>query len=177
MPLSPDQIERFLKSVHPYDSLPPEAVKALVPAMAARSFAKDEVIYDLGSPLDGLFIIYEGDVEVRDANDVLISHLHLRNSFGERGLMRDGNAVTHAKAESDSTLLMLPTATFWDLHTSHASVRKFFDRHRGQKDTPNNLSTVTVDSLMAATPITCPLTKAFRPWHSRWANIVFRQFA
>ncbi|UWQ04568.1 DUF294 nucleotidyltransferase-like domain-containing protein [Aliiroseovarius crassostreae] len=155
MPLSPDQIHRFLKSVHPYDSLPAEALQSLVPAMVARSYAKDEVIYDVGDTLSGIYIIHEGDVEVRDENGGLISHLHLRNSFGERGLLRDGQAVTRAMAESDSTLLLLPTETFWDLHNAHSSVRRFFDRNRGQKDEPNNLSTVTVDSLMAPNPITC----------------------
>ncbi|MDA5092836.1 DUF294 nucleotidyltransferase-like domain-containing protein [Aliiroseovarius sp. KMU-50] len=156
MPLSPDQIERFLKSVHPYDSLSGEKVKELVPNIVPSSFAKGDVIYDLNTELDGLYVIYEGDVEVRDENSVLISHLHLRNSFGERGLMRNGRAVTRAVAESDTTLLLLPKDVFWALNKSDEAVRRFFDRSRQQKTETNDLSTVTVDNLMAPNPITCP---------------------
>ncbi|WP_424942652.1 DUF294 nucleotidyltransferase-like domain-containing protein [Aliiroseovarius crassostreae] len=155
MPLSPDQIERFLKSVHPYDSLPADRVRAVVPNMVARSVPKGQVIYEVGDVLDGLYIIHEGDVEVRDENGVLISHLHLRNSFGERGLMRDGKAATRAVAESDTTLLMLPKDVFTHLMQSDDTVRRFFDRSRGPKTETNNLSTVTVDNLMAPNPVTC----------------------
>lgn len=156
MPLSPDQIERFLKSVHPYDSLSIDKLHQLAPSMKTRSVTKGDVIYDVNDTLDGIYIIYEGDVEVRDENGVLISHLHLRNSFGERGLMRDGLAVTRAVAESDTTLLMLPKDVFWGLHQDNEAVRRFFDRGRGPKAETNSLSTVTVDNLMAPNPITCP---------------------
>ncbi len=155
MPLSQQQIERFLKSVHPYDSLPPEQFAKVAAAMVGRSFAKDAVIYDVNDRLDGIFIIHEGMVEVRDEHGALISHLQMRNTFGERGLLRDGRAATRAVAETDVTLLMLPRDVFRALIERDAAMRRFFDRGRGDRAVAQSLSTVTVDNLMAANPVTC----------------------
>ena len=99
MPLSPEQILRFLKSVHPYDALPEPEQAALVPVFEVREVAADAPVYALGEVLPGLFIVYEGAVEITDENNVVVSRLGLRNQFGERGLLRDGQAVTAARAE------------------------------------------------------------------------------
>ena len=89
-----DLILTFLESVHPYDSLPP-AEKARVAASLGRSeFPAGTTIYAVGQPLTGIYLIKRGAVEVTDRNGVLVSILGPRNSFGERGLMRDGLALT-----------------------------------------------------------------------------------
>ena len=155
MPLTHEQILRFLSSVHPYDTMPPEAVAAIEPAFQARAVAAGEMVYDLGKPLEGLFIIYEGEVEVTDENDVVVSHLGLRNSFGERGLLRDGVSVTAARAVADTTLLMLPAEGFHKLIADQEAAARFFDRSRGDKPVKADLATTQVDTLMATTPVTC----------------------
>lgn len=155
MPLTHDQILRFLSSVHPYDAMPQDAVSAIEPAFEAHAFAAGEMIYKLGEPLPGLFIIHEGEVEVTDENDVVVSHLGLRNSFGERGLLREGAAVTAARAVTDTTLLMLPAIGFHALLADYEPARRFFDRSRGDKPVKADLATTQVDTLMAANPVTC----------------------
>ena len=158
MPLTHEQILRFLSSVHPYDALPAEAVAAIEPAFEARAVAAGDMVYALGQPLDGLFIIYEGEVEVTDENDVVVSHLGLRNTFGERGLLREGTAVTAARAVTDTTLLMLPAASFHKLIAEQEVAARFFDRSRGDKPVKADLATTQVDTLMAANPVTCVAT-------------------
>ncbi len=157
-PLTHEQILRFLSSVHPYDAMPTEAVAAIEPAFEARAVAAGDTIYALGQPLDGLFIIYEGEVEVTDENDVVVSHLGLRNTFGERGLLREGTAVTAARAVTDTTLLMLPAAGFHKLIAEQEVAARFFDRSRGDKPVKADLATTQVDTLMAANPVTCVAT-------------------
>ena len=66
MPLTPEQILRFLKSVHPYDTLPAPAQEALAPRFEVREVARDATVYALGETLPGLFIVYEGAVEITD---------------------------------------------------------------------------------------------------------------
>lgn len=158
MPLTHEQILRFLSSVHPYDTMPAEAVAAIEPAFEARAVGAGDMVYALGQPLDGLFIIYEGEVEVTDENDVVVSHLGLRNTFGERGLMREGLSVTAARAVTDTTLLMLPAAGFHKLIAEQEVAARFFNRSRGDKPVKADLATTQVDTLMAANPVTCVAT-------------------
>ena len=155
MPLTQDQIIRFLKSVHPYDALPEGGIEELAPLFEPWEVEQDFAVYDCGEKLPGLFLVYEGMIEVRDENDVVVSHLGIRNSFGERGLLRDGNAVTSARADEHSILLVLPPIAFYKLVEEHAAAKKFFDRTRVEKPREASLATSLVDTLMAHTPMTC----------------------
>ena len=158
MPLSPEQITRFLKSVHPYDALPLTELERIAPQLDAWEVEQDFSVYDLNETLPGLFIIYEGQIEVADENGVVVSHLGLRNSFGERGLLRDGKAVTSARADAHSILLIVPPALFRELMDAHEVVAKFFDRSRGARPQQETLATSAVETLMARNPATCAAT-------------------
>ncbi len=155
MPLTHEQILNFLKSVHPYDALPLDALLELVPQFDVWQVARDFAVYDFGEKLPGLFLIYEGAVEIRDENDEVVSHLGLRNSFGERGLMRDGIAMTSARADENSILLVLPPDAFHAMLAAQAPAARFFDRARSPRPRGNDLATSRVETLMAGDPITC----------------------
>ncbi|WP_171174410.1 DUF294 nucleotidyltransferase-like domain-containing protein [Ruegeria sp. HKCCD8929] len=155
MPLSPEQITRFLKSVHPYDALPVDVLETIASQVEAWEVERDFAVYDLGETLPGLFIIHEGQIEITDENGVVVSHLGLRNSFGERGLLRDGKAATSARADAHSVLLVLPPALFRELIAEHDVVAKFFNRARGPRPQQETLATSPVDTLMARDPATC----------------------
>ncbi len=80
---------------------------------AAEHLAAGAEIYAFGEPLDGLFLIESGRVEILDRNGALVSLLGPRNSFGERGLMRDGPGRDRgADDRGQPVLLMLPVAEF-----------------------------------------------------------------
>ncbi len=155
MPLAQDQIIRFLKSVHPYDALPEGTVETLAPQFEPWEIEKGFSAYDAGEASPGLFLVYEGMIEVRDENDVVVSHLGIRNSFGERGLLRGGIAVTSARADEHSIVLVLPATAFHKLIEDHEPARKFFDRSRVDKPREQSLATSLVNTLMAHSPMTC----------------------
>ncbi|MCK8464991.1 DUF294 nucleotidyltransferase-like domain-containing protein [Aliiroseovarius sp. S1339] len=158
MPLTQDQILRFLQSVHPYDVLPQDVLSALAAQIEPRAASAGDTIYALGTKLPGIFIIHQGEVEVTDENGETVSQLGVRNSFGERGLLRDGKAVTETRATTDATLLILPAKAFRALMAKHDPVRRFFDRSRADKpskQTRQSLATTQVDTFMARNPITC----------------------
>ncbi|MCV6586349.1 MAG: DUF294 nucleotidyltransferase-like domain-containing protein [Marinibacterium sp.] len=155
MTLSPENITRFLTSVHPYDSLPPDRIATLVPRFQQIAAAPGDEIYTRGAPMAGLYLVHSGEVEVRDDNDQIISILGPRNSFGERGLTRDGVAVTTAHASADSVLLLLPADAFATLIATEAAAARFFDRRRGDRDTGKDLATTRVSSFMAPLAQTC----------------------
>ncbi|NOD45981.1 MULTISPECIES: DUF294 nucleotidyltransferase-like domain-containing protein [unclassified Ruegeria] len=156
MPLSHDEIARFLKSVHPYDALPSDALDQIVKQIEVWEVEEDASVYELGHKLPGVFVIYEGQVEITDENGAIVSHLGLRNSFGERGLLKDGKAATKARAHTPSVLMVLPPDLVRSLIDNHDVVAKFFDRTRGDRSGPQSLATSSIDVLMAHNPATCP---------------------
>ncbi|PLX39343.1 MAG: histidine kinase [Hyphomicrobiales bacterium] len=155
MPLSHEQIIRFLHSVHPYDALPPGKIEEIAPQFEVREIEQGGRIYEFGKELPGLFLVHSGQVEVTDENGGVVSNLGTRNSFGERGLLRDGNAATNAHADVDCVLLLLPTATFNALLEEFEAVRKFFNRMRVPRPEQRSLTTTLVETLMAPSPVIC----------------------
>lgn len=155
MPMTPDEILVFLQSVHPYDALPFEVQKTLAEEFKVWDLEEGASVYKLGEQLPGLFLIYDGVIEIRDEHGAPVSHLKTRNSFGERGLLRDGLAVTSADASQTSTLLLLAPEAFHALISDHKVVARFFDRS-GKREAPRReLATTRAETLMAADPYTC----------------------
>ena len=144
----------FLETVHPYDSLPQDELVRVAGSFSRREFAAGEEVYRAGEPLRGLYLVKRGSVEVLDPGGELVSLLGPRNSFGERGLMRDGLAVTTARVTEDAVLLLLPTAEFRRLIAAHPAFERLFNRHRPHGDGGPDLTTMKVADLMARRPVT-----------------------
>lgn len=146
----------ILSYLHPYDVLSDDARSEILEQSEWVEVAKGHTIYAVGDQLRGLYVIETGLVSVTDANGVALSLLNRENSFGERGLLRGGVAVTTATAQKDCRLLCIPAALFQKLLTEHGAIRRFFDRSR-PAPTPRraDLTTVRVEALMAANPATC----------------------
>ncbi|MFC3616657.1 DUF294 nucleotidyltransferase-like domain-containing protein [Lutimaribacter marinistellae] len=158
MSLSTDDLIRFLRTVHPYDGLEPARLDEVAPDFTVLHLKAGEEVYTRGQMLDGLYLIHEGEVEVSDENGAIVSILGSRNSFGERGLARDGRAVTAARASADSELLLLPRHAFEKLMANEPTVARFFDRRRGEGSRGSDLATSRVETFMASNPATCPPT-------------------
>ncbi len=156
MPLDHDALRSFLSSVHPYDALEPPVLDRLMPAFKLMHMAAGQDIYNLGERLEGLYLIHSGRVEVREQNGAVVSQLGPRNSFGERGLSRDGIAVTSARTIDDALLLVLPKTQFLQLLETEPAARRFFDRQRPTREKRADLATSRVEVLMARDPLTCP---------------------
>ena len=155
MGLEAKDIARFLETVHPYDSLPRDELLHVATRFAFRRVEKGEEIYARGSQLAGLFLIMEGQVEVHDASGELISQLSPRNSFGERGLMRDGRAVTTATAETDGVMLILPVEEFLRLMNEQPVFSRFFTRGKVSDTRRADMTLSKVGELMSKPPVTC----------------------
>ncbi|EBA11935.1 DUF294 nucleotidyltransferase-like domain-containing protein [Roseobacter sp. CCS2] len=157
-----DSALSFLKQLHPYDALPDRAFHALWKEVMFRTYPAGAKIYDLGEDMDGLFIVESGQVTVRDENNNLISQLGRENSFGERGLMKGGTAVTSAYAQEDTRLICIPPTAFHKLRADHDAYRRFFDRSRETEKTDAlsgfDLTRVQVATLMVPNPVTCAPT-------------------
>ena len=78
----------------------------------------------------------------------------MRNSFGERGLLRDGTSLTSAYAVSDTTLLVLPAQRFHQALSDDPAFKKFYDRGAVERPQKADLATTRVEELMATEPLT-----------------------
>lgn len=150
-----NDIVAFLATLHPYDSMPEAARRELAADLTTITAVKGQEIYRAGRQLDGLYLIASGEIEVHEPNGSLVSILGARNSFGERGLMRDGLAATSAQAVSDSRLYLVPAETFHRLIRDSADFARFFNRSRAAHTTADTLYTLPVADLMTRDPITC----------------------
>ncbi|WP_322891151.1 MULTISPECIES: DUF294 nucleotidyltransferase-like domain-containing protein [unclassified Yoonia] len=159
MPRSMLDLRRFLLSIHPYDSLPDADFQRVLTQFVRVPMTQNAVIYAFGSPCEGLYVILDGEVEITTEAGEIVSHLGSRNSFGERGLMRDGKTGTNARALSDGELLLLPADAFHDLIAANAGAHRFFTRGRTREAAdatrPATLTETRVDQLMASNPVTC----------------------
>jgi CBS domain-containing protein len=142
----------FIATVHPYDSLPQDELTRVASFFSRRTYDADALIYQLGERLPGLYLIESGAVTVTDRNGDSVSQLGARNSFGERGLLRDGVAVTSARASEQAQVLMLPREQVTGLIERHRVVARFFDRSgtRG-----SDMATLKVADLLSGKPVSC----------------------
>lgn len=147
-------ITAFLESVHPYDTLPRDELASVAGSFRRMVFRANALIYVYDAPIGGLYLIKQGGVEITDGNGGLVSLLGPRNSFGERGLMRGGIAVTQARATEDAIILVLPGATFTRLIRTYPAFERFFNRRRGER-TGADLATQKVADLIARRPLAC----------------------
>ncbi|PWJ20922.1 DUF294 nucleotidyltransferase-like domain-containing protein [Jannaschia seohaensis] len=153
MPLAPVHAQ-FLASVHPYDTLSEGDLAALAAACAARRLLPGETAFAAGDIAAELFVIVSGQIEVVDADGNPISILGVRNSFGERALLRGEAHTRTATATEDATLIAMPAATLRALIEAHPPVARFFDRRPAPRPR-DDLATLDVASLMTRTPETC----------------------
>ncbi|PRY85806.1 DUF294 nucleotidyltransferase-like domain-containing protein [Donghicola tyrosinivorans] len=155
MTLSLTDISGFLTGLHPYDGIPTPERTAIAEAIQVREVPAGQTVYAHGAPLEGIYIVYSGAVEVLDANGIPVSILGPRNSFAERGLLRDGLAVTTATASEDTILLMVPKEQFAEMVHDHKVARRFFDRSRAPSARGSDLATSRVETFMARDPKFC----------------------
>ena len=155
----------FLETVHPYDTLPRDELASVARSFRRMEFRAGMLIYVFNTPIGGLYLIKQGAVEITDGNGGLVSLLGPRNSFGERGLMRGGIAVTQAKATETSIILVLPAPTFTRLIETYPAFARFFNRKRGERAT-TDIATQKVADLIARKPLSCsaptPVVEAAR---------------
>ena len=149
------QIDSLLAGTHPYDALPEADRMALAQVAQMRMLAAGTVILSLGRPVTHLCLIETGRVDVTDARGEILSVLGPGNSFGERGLLRDGLAPVTAIATEPTRIVAIPAASFHALIAGHPVARRFFDRSRDNAARPPHVTTIAVGDLMTPAPLTC----------------------
>ena len=169
-------IRTILATTHPYDILPEDLRAGLAAEIDVFDIAAGQVVYAKGEVLTHLYLIVSGRIDITDQNGEILSILGPRNSFGERGLMKDGRGAVTATATEASQLLAIPAVVFHRLVKDHPRVLRFFDRTRPAAARRQDITTMALSDLMTPAPLTChpdtPLIEAARRMRDRGVSCI-----
>ena len=169
-------IRTILATTHPYDILPEDLRAGLAAEIDVYDIAAGQVVYAKGEVLTHLYLIVSGRIDITDQNGEILSILGPRNSFGERGLMKDGRGAVTATATEASQLLAIPAVVFHRLVKDHPRVLLFFDRTRPAAARRQDITTMALSDLMTPAPLTChpdtPLIEAARRMRDRGVSCI-----
>ncbi len=152
-------IENFLRNRHPFDTLEAETFQRVFAKTRVIEVKQDDLIYQFDEQLSGLYLIFSGEIEVKDGKGDLLSRLGVGQFFGERGLLKKGCALSSARAEVDSTLIEIEAGAFLRLVDETPRFKIFFKRSTVSKDaltarTAPNETAVPISELMSSPVIT-----------------------
>ena len=85
-----DAFLEFASRRHPLDLLPLDVRVELARAVDQVEAAAEEAIYEIGTPLSGLYFILSGAVKIETPTGEVLSHLTTGDAFGERGQRQAG---------------------------------------------------------------------------------------
>lgn len=146
----------------PFDLLPPDAHAALAAHVRRIQSAPGDVLFAEGQPLEGLYLIESGAVDIEAAGSDLVSHRHAGDVMGERGLLRDGLALLTACTVEPSSLLLIPKDIFLAHVATYPAFADWFARSAppipGQPREDQSIGGLTalrVRDLMSDAPVTC----------------------
>jgi CBS domain-containing protein len=158
-----DQAKAFLDfaaSRAPFALLPEDVQAETAAYVTAAHYAEGQTVYAAGDMLEGLYLIAEGAVTIADPQGVTLSQMRDGDSFGERGLIRDGVAPNNAVATAPTMVYLLQRNIFAQLMTEHDAFARYFDRSRPMAGTqaatarPDQLMNVRIGDLMMPDPLT-----------------------
>ncbi|MEL6197866.1 MAG: DUF294 nucleotidyltransferase-like domain-containing protein [Pseudomonadota bacterium] len=150
-----DEFSAFLAQTHPCDGFDDALRAEVAGAMERVDVAEGEPVYRLGDALRGLYFVVSGRVEVRHESGRVLSVLGPGQCFGERGLLRDGDAVTATTALEATSLLVMPRMMFDRLRLTEPAFARVFSRPKTAETPTTELTATPLGDLMAKEPITC----------------------
>ena len=99
----------------PFDMLPPETLAVMAGEIERITARPGDILFREGDPLKGLYFVESGLLDIESANGDLISQRGPGDIMGERGLLRDGNALLGARVTETVNLLLIPPKRFLTL--------------------------------------------------------------
>ncbi|WP_210394756.1 DUF294 nucleotidyltransferase-like domain-containing protein [Motiliproteus sediminis] len=151
----------FLRRHPPFDQLPDDSLEQAVSTLDVAYFKAGTPILDFGAPVDALYIIRSGAVEVLRRSGELYNRLSEGGIFGEFGLLRAGKVRFPVRALEDTLVYLLPAAEFLRLFEQHDYFADFVeveDRTRlrqavARREDANDLLSAPVQSLLHRAPL------------------------
>jgi CRP-like cAMP-binding protein len=108
-----------LRAVPGFASVDERMLLALIGDSANLFWPAGSVVFERGSPPDGLYIVVSGKLRVIDKNGEEVAHMGPGEFFGELSLLLDTFHRHDVRAEEDSELMVLPKECLDELSAEH----------------------------------------------------------
>lgn len=115
MPLSRLEKVLFLKSIGLFESISADVVASVAPLALEERFEPGEVFIRRGDRGDSLFIVVDGEVEVRVPDQVEPIVMGAGSVIGELGVLADRPRGADCAARGEVVALRLDRSEFWEL--------------------------------------------------------------
>ncbi|MEM6711158.1 MAG: putative nucleotidyltransferase substrate binding domain-containing protein [Pseudomonadota bacterium] len=168
MDVNVTQVQRFLRSYHPFDSLSESDLALVETSLGQEVYVAEAIIFGIGQDVDSLRVVIEGEVELLSGEDDVVLQVHVGDSFGFRAMGTDGIARQSARAGADGvSVYTVPGAVFHQLMERSAAFKAFFGGFaqvvaRDEKGTDASLVGVSLTDLMTPNPVSVPLGSSIK---------------
>ncbi len=164
--LSAEQLEiaEFLALYPPFNALPEEALQQAAHQLEIAYFRAGSEILALGAPINDLFMIRSGAVEICKRDGTLYNRMETGGLFGQLSLMMNRRVRYPARALEDTLLYCLPVELFNDYCDRYDEFADFFTQQGGEllrqvnleQADNNDLTTVKVSTLLNQQAVLVP---------------------
>ena len=174
MPHAMESLAHFLATTQPFDSLPPDTRQELLGQVDLLTVKADAIIAEAGQTVAHLYIVFSGELALRQSDGETASTLGEGSLFGYRALLGSDQDNYTVQALNDSQVVCVPGPLFQDLCQRFAAFKRFFQplqsdtAHYQQSLEPDkeehgvNLLTTPLPDLILREPITLPSNTSIR---------------
>ena len=136
------RVEASLREALSFAGLDDASLGRLAEASVNRSYRGGDVIFEKGSPADGLYVVLSGAVRIFDSirgRDAEVAAIGPGDFFGELSLALHTGRTRAAQAREDSEIAVVPLEAFQEVTASHPEIERrlveaFEDRMVARED-------------------------------------------
>lgn len=150
------EIYSFLKKYPPFRTLPDDALQSLVGTVEVSYFRSGKQILALNQPINDLYVVRSGSVEVFQRNGELFNRMSEGGIFGQMGLLMKRQVRYPIKAIEDTLLYCIPADLFDEYCAQFDQFGDFFElldsevlrQAVSEQDKSNDFTTIKARTLL-----------------------------
>ena len=158
------EISNFLSQHPPFDELPGDARDVLAQAVEISYFRAGSDIVRFREPIDDLYVVRSGSVEVFRRHGELHNRLAEGGVFGQMGLLMDGKVRFPVKALDDTLVYCIPGELFKRYCAEYDDFADYFEVDNSEilrgtvsrSVDMSDLTTAKVSTILARRPVMVP---------------------
>lgn len=158
------EISNFLSQHSPFDALPDEARDLLAQSVEIAYFRAGSEILHFREPIEDLYIVRSGSVEVFRRNGELHNRLAEGGVFGQMGLLMDGRVRFPVTALDDTLVYCIPAEMFKSYCAEFDDFADYFEVDNAEilrgtisrSVESSDLTTAKVKTILSRTPVMVP---------------------
>jgi CBS domain-containing protein len=155
-------IERALAAFEPFRSLPDAALHKLVTSIDVSYLQAGQSVLELGAPIEYLYFVRSGEVEVFRRDGELYNRLAEGEVFGQMSLLMNRKVRYPVRTIADSLFYLIPVRIFDEYCDQFSAFGDFFETNdattlqQATQVSADDMTTVPVRELLTGEPLIIP---------------------